>query len=951
MRYFAPFALALLLLSASDVRAQILPPPPPQAVPEIVVQSADGSVEIVSGDATPASADGTLFDAVAVASGTTTRTFRIRNAGGKVLTLGANAVSAGGDFTISTQPPSTVPVNDFATFVVTFDPTAGGTRTATVSIANDDADENPYTFAISGEGLVPDIEVRGNGIAIPVGDTTPSAADDTDFGDVEIGQASSRTFTVANTGGADLTFSVSDAGANAGDFVLATPDGTTVTPAGSARLVVTATPSASGARIATITVTSNDPDESPYTFRVRATGTSSDLSVTLVDALLVDGNSNGLVEVGETIRYTAVVTNSGSAAASGATFTVTPDANTSLIVGSTTTTQGAVTSGNTAGDASSTVSIGAVAASGGSATITFDVTVDDAGQTQISTQGTLSGDNFANVLSDDPAAGGATNPTLTTISQPEVNVQGSGFDIADGDATPRAADGTDFGRVVTASANQTRTFAIQNTGVGRLDLGTPAISITGAQAGDFSVSTQPATTVDGSTQTSFVLTFTPSGDGVRQATVTIASNDFDERAYTFVVQGTGYTPGFSLVESGGATQVTESGTTDDISVVLTAQPESDVVFSVSASDPTEATASPATLTFTAANWNTPQTVTVTGVDDALADGNVTSTVTVAVDAAQSSDPFDGLAAQTATVTTLDNEGALTISIADLSVSESAATATATIALSSPSAAAITVDVATVDGTATAGADYQALAAGFQVTIPAGQTTAPVAIQLISDALDEADETFTLSLSNPTSGTLSDGTATVTIQDDDAEPSLSIAAATAAEGASATVTVTLGAASGKPVTVDYATSDGTATSGADYTAANGTLTFAPGTTTQTFTVALLDDALIEGDETLTVTLLGATNASLATSSAPVTITDTDGALTISAADVLAGEGTGSATVTISLNSATGSAVTVDYATAFGTATSADFTAASGTATIRCGPDEHDGPDQPDRRRAR
>jgi CSLREA domain-containing protein len=81
------------------------------------------------------------------------------------------------------------------------------------------------------------------------------------------------------------------------------------------------------------------------------------------------------------------------------------------------------------------------------------------------------------------------------------------------------------------------------------------------------------------------------------------------------------------------------------------------------------------------------------------------------------------------------------------------------------------------------------------------------------------------------------------------------------GGTATITVTLNAASGNTVTVDYATSDSTATAGSDYTAVSGTLTFNPGVTSQTFTVPILDDALEEGNEIVVLTLSNPTNATI------------------------------------------------------------------------------------------
>ena len=99
--------------------------------------------------------------------------------------------------------------------------------------------------------------------------------------------------------------------------------------------------------------------------------------------------------------------------------------------------------------------------------------------------------------------------------------------------------------------------------------------------------------------------------------------------------------------------------------------------------------------------------------------------------------------------------------------------------------------------------------------------------------------------------------TVTINDNDDPPGVEAADKMAGEGAgNLDVVVSLSTASAKPVTVDYAVAAGTATAGADYTAvADGTLTFAPGTTAQTVSVPVLDDELHEPDETLTLTLSG------------------------------------------------------------------------------------------------
>ncbi|GIR37567.1 MAG: hypothetical protein CM15mP49_29520 [Actinomycetota bacterium] len=147
-------------------------------------------------------------------------------------------------------------------------------------------------------------------------------------------------------------------------------------------------------------------------------------------------------------------------------------------------------------------------------------------------------------------------------------------------------------------------------------------------------------------------------DGTQTSTVTLSvvdassDNDFDGVADQTVSVSTtdDDTAGFTVSQTGGSSTVTEGGSTDLITVVLDAQPTSDVVISVASSDTGEVSTS-GNLTFTAANWDTAQTITVTGVDDDLVDGTQTSTVTLSVVDASSDNDFDGVADQTVSVST------------------------------------------------------------------------------------------------------------------------------------------------------------------------------------------------------------------------------------------------------------------------------------------------------------
>ena len=314
-------------------------------------------------------------------------------------------------------------------------------------------------------------------------------------------------------------------------------------------------------------------------------------------------------------------------------------------------------------------------------------------------------------------------------------------------------------------------------------------------------------------------------------------------------------------------EVTE-GDSQSYTIVLDTEPTSDVTVAVAVPEDAEVAVDETVLTFTTDNWNTPQTVTVTAAhdDDAVIDDPVTLTHIV------SGGDYEGLAAASVEVTiTEDDTPALTI--ADANATEGDGQVTFTVQLNVASSLAATVDWATTDGTATQGADYEKTTG--TLTFAALETEQTITVPLLDDALDETDETFTVTLTNAANAALDDTEATGTIADNDDTPALTIADAKAAEGdREITFAVTLGAVSGLEVTVDWTTADGTAIADADYAAAEGRLTFAPGQTEATLAVTVFNDALDEGDETLTVALSNPTNATIATSTATGTITDDD-----------------------------------------------------------------------------
>ncbi len=274
-------------------------------------------------------------------------------------------------------------------------------------------------------------------------------------------------------------------------------------------------------------------------------------------------------------------------------------------------------------------------------------------------------------------------------------------------------------------------------------------------------------------------------------------------------------------------------------------------------------------------------------------------------------------------------GALQFSAATEVVGEAGTNATVTVTRAGGSDEAVSVGYATSNGTATAGADYTA--ASGTLNFADGETSKSFNVAVSDDTLDEADETVNLTLSGPAGGATlgTQSTAVLNITDNDSEPTIAVNDVTVTEGNAGTVNavfnITLSAASAQTVTVGYATSslglNPAAAEGTDYTAASGTLTFNPGDTLKTVSVAVTGDTLDEPNETFFFNLSTPSNATFADGQAIGTITDDDGVPSLSIGDVTVTEGDAgstAATFTVTLLPASGQQVSVKFATAAGTA---------------------------------
>jgi hypothetical protein len=301
--------------------------------PEIAVQGND--LYISEGDTSPSSTDGTEFGMITVGGSSVVHTFTIANSGSTALNLtGTPYVNISGphasDFSISQQPNSPVAINGTTTFQVTFHPSSDDLREATISIPNNDSNENPYNFAIAGTGVppAPEIMIRGNDQEIVDGDTTPESANGTEFGMAVVGDNTiTHIFTIANNGTAALNLSgtpyVSISGLHAGDFSVNIQPGSQLEVDETTSFEVCFNPNAEGLREAIVSIANDDGDENPYEFGISGLGV-----LTAIPEITISGNGIEIID-GDTIPNSEDGTDFGPAGIVAGvvtqTFTITND--------------------------------------------------------------------------------------------------------------------------------------------------------------------------------------------------------------------------------------------------------------------------------------------------------------------------------------------------------------------------------------------------------------------------------------------------------------------------------------------------------------------------------------------------------------------------------------------------------------------------------------------------
>ncbi|MFC1511882.1 choice-of-anchor D domain-containing protein [Candidatus Latescibacterota bacterium] len=533
-------------------------------------------IEITEGYNTPNPEDGTDFGDMNVYNGSITHTFTIINSGTGLLDFTGDPLAYitgthADDFEVTVYPTGPIGYEETTTFEVTFNPSAAGIRQAIVNIPNNDASTgNSFDFNIEGNGTNPGMLVTYNGVTVADGDNTPTAEKGTDFGEalVTAEETVERTFYIYNTGDGDLLLTgepyVSVVDDN--DFwVSAQPVSSTIAAGDSLSFSITFGPDERGLLSAAVVSINNIGGEDTYNFDIEGTGIAPIMEVYYLgtegpvpvpnwseEISEENGTWFGLQEINTgSATHTFMIYNDGTADLHligdfPVIIQIIPDKTTVIEIA----------------DPFTVTAQPAVSTIAPDDTTTFTVTFDPDYDIEYINAVGIYNDGLFEPPVEKKAQISVVEPTYAYliggmgITAPEIDVRGGRVTIQNGDETPSTGDRTNFGSVVLGTS-VTNTYTIANLGSEYLYLGGPdkvapkaaraepddmmvIVNIDNEFNEDFMVTVQPDWEVppDGYT-TSFDVTFTPSGLGLRQAYVYFYNNDGDEGFFEFMIQGTG----------------------------------------------------------------------------------------------------------------------------------------------------------------------------------------------------------------------------------------------------------------------------------------------------------------------------------------------------------------------------------------------------------------------------
>ncbi len=880
-------------------------------------------------------------------------------------------------YTVSLSPAGVKPTADLTVDYATSDgaATAGEDYTAesgTLTFTNADAGDKTFTVQTTEDNLDEPDETFSVAISNPAGGG----------GQTTLGSANSITTTITDDDGTPSSITLSadpdsmseDAG-RTDVTVTATLDGASTLTTSTAVTITLGGTAAStdytvNAALASITI---DAGKSSATGTLTITPTD-DAVVEGDETITLDGAATGFKVTSDTITLTdgvgatptdpndvdrAELSVSGPTANvsedSDATFTVTLSASVAAEVSVAWSAAGGTADSSDYGTATGTVVFAANSAVGATSTITIAVTNDSLSETaetftvSLGTiTSTLSGQvSLKSDASSAEATIAASDPITVAISGPTTVNEGdatTAYTVSISGGTPTADLTVEY-----ASADGTASSDDYTTATGTL---TFTQSDHGAKT--FSVQTTEDT-LDEPNETFTLAISNPSGGGgpspslgTASVTTTITDDDGTPSSITLSADPD------SMSEDAGQTDVTVKATLDGSSTLSTSTVVTITLGGTATSTDYSVNGALASITIPAGQSSATSTLTITPTDDAVVEGDETITLDGAA---------TGFTVTSDTITLTDGVGATPtdpndVDGAELSVSGPTANvsegsdATFTVTLSASVAAEVSVAWSAAAGTASSG-DYGTATGtvAFAANSAAGATQ-NITVAVTDDSLSETEETFTVSLGAITSD-LSDQ---VSLKSDASSAEATIAASdpitvaisgpTTVNEGDATTAYTVSISGGTPtadLTLDYATSDGTATAGEDYAAKSGALTFTSTTTSRTFTVQTTEDNVDETNESFSVSISnpsggGGPSPSLSTASVTTTITDDDGtpsSITLSADPDSLSESDGQTDVTVTATldgSSTLTTSTEVTITLGGTATSTDYSVNGALASI-------------------
>lgn len=461
--------------------------------------------------------------------------------------------------------------------------------------------------------------------------------------------------------------------------------------------------------------------------------------------------------------------------------------------------------------------------------------------------------------------------------------------ITDDDATPGLPDVS-----IAAAASTVGEAAGSATFIATLsDVPTAAVTVpvtfsgTANDPADYTVSSNSFSFAVGVTTSTITVTIVD--DLIQEASETIiatlgtptGANIGSPSSATITITDNDVIPGLpDLTISASPVSIAENGGTSTITATLSSTASSDVTANIDFTGVavlgTDYTVSGTSVTIPSGSLSA--TITVSAINDVLVEGNETIVATIGTPTGANI----GTPSST-TITITDDDVApsnptLTITAQPTSVSEAGGTATFTAALSQAASVTVTATV-NFSGTAVSGTDYTA--SGTTISIPAGSLSATVSVSVIDDALVEGNETVIATLANVQGADLgAPSSATLTIIDNDGSStvptvSLSVSNTSVSEVSGAiTLTATLSqpASTQVIVGVNFA---GTAVTPDDFTVTGNTFVIAPGTTSASLTITIVDDAVYEGTETIFVSINSLSGAILGQpASVSISIADND-----------------------------------------------------------------------------